>query len=191
MFHSLKTWVFAPVGTDDACSSFQDRTVFIHVIPRDLTNVVVKTFAPVCVCGGGENDASRNESIYDTVIKAKRIGLRFRGYIKAENLFFFFGESVELLRDSIMSFFESRSIPYSPHNLFNSVYTKEGDRDQESYADPLAVVLCKVSDTKPIRDAIGREQRQSRRNHRCCQVSWRELQCIEDVLDRAEHGVTK
>lgn len=160
----------------------QEFRVFVEVIPSDIADIVCKPLKHVSHTRSAINDSVGYESIDDAIINSERIGLALRGVVKAENLFFVFGESVQFLRDALFRFLESRSIPYNSADLYAPVNSKESDRCEERETNPLAVVLCQVSNAESIGKAVRCEQHQAGKDADSCQISWSELQSVKEVL---------
>ncbi|TWT77579.1 hypothetical protein Pla100_63090 [Neorhodopirellula pilleata] len=177
------------IGSVEVSCSVKQFRVFVEVIPSDIADVVCKPLEHVSHSCSRENYASRYQSVDDAIINAERVGLALRGVVKAEDLFFIFGERVQFLRDSLFRFLESRSIPYNPADLYAPMDRQKSDGCEKSEPDPLAIVLCQVADSKSIRDAVRREQQQTSEKADGCQVSWREFQCIKNILQCRQSGL--
>ena len=157
------------------------RLVCLEILPSEFRDVV-SPMKWVPIGGRPVNDSAGYESVHDAIVDAEFVGLTFRGYVKAENLFFFFGETVKSLQREFMKFCESRSIPYNAANMYGPVYDEQTDRSDERKSEPLAIVLCKVADAQAVREAFGKQQDHAAEQADCCQISWSELQGFEDVL---------
>ena len=155
--------------------------VFVEILPREFRDVVSE-MKWVPEVRRSENDSAGYKSVDDAIVNAEFVGLTFRAYVKAENLFFFFGETVKTLQREFMKFCESRSIPYNAANMYGTTYDEQTDCPEERESNPLAVVLCKVADAQAVREAFGKNQEQTTKQADCCQISWGELQGFKNVL---------
>ena len=157
--------------------------VCLEILPSEFRDVVSQV-KWVPVGGRPVNESAGYESVHDAVVDAEFVGLTFRSYVKSENLFFVFGETVKSLQREFMKFCESHSIPYNAANIYGPVYDEQTDCSDERQTEPLAIVLCKVTDAKAVRKAFGKDQEQTAKQTDCCQVSWCELQGFENMLQR-------
>jgi hypothetical protein len=165
------------------CCTFEHPRVFVEIIPRQLIDVVTKTFEQVSVTGRPINDAFGCESIHDAIICAKGVGLALLGQVIPENLFFFFGETVKALDQAFFEFNAAHKIPYNSGNFYAPIYSDEGERSYESNAEPLAIILCKLIDTEGLGSLLGYKEKSSTKYTDCYQISWSELQRLDNLFN--------
>ncbi len=159
----------------------------VHVLPREFADVVSPA-KWIPNCGGAVNDSAGYESVYDAIIEAEFVGLTLRSNVKAENLFFFFGETVKFLQYSFMRFCDSRSIPYNSANFYGPINSEQYRRCDKGKSDPMAVVLCKLAKSEEVEKRIASEQHQATDYGNGYQVAWCQFQEFKKVFSDGRHG---
>lgn len=187
MFKRLEKAIAALIGPATCRCPVEEFRVFVEVLPGELADVVIKPLGEMPEIGGAVDQTGRYKSVDDAVVDAEFVGLLLRGQVKAENLLFVFGETVKSLQRALMTFFESRSIPYNASDLCSAVDGQESQRGEKCHGEPLAIVLCHVEDAKPFQEAARGDENQSRKEADCCHITWRELQDLYDTFER-RHG---
>lgn len=130
--------------------SIEKPMVYVKIIPRQLINIVTKSFEQVPMVSGTINDALGYQSIDDAIISAKSIGLALLSQVIPENLFFFFGESVKTLNYSFFEFNAAYHISYNSADFYAPIYGNERYSCYESNTNPLVIVLCKLINSKQL-----------------------------------------
>ena len=176
------------VSSREVRSAIKKRLVFVEILPREISDVVSKPFEYVSMGRCEVDDPIGYQSIDDAIISAKHVGLCLMSKVEAKNLFFVFGETVHSLQCAFVEFCGMRSIPYNVADIYAPIDGEETDDGNQRNADPVAIVLCKVSDAKPISDYVRGGENDDTEDCDRYQVSWSELQGFDDIL-KSRHGV--
>lgn len=171
------------ISSVGVCCAFEKPRVFVEIIPRDLVDVVAKPIKQSALTGRPIDNTLGCESINDAVIHAKRIGFALLGNVIPENLFFFFGESVQGLREAFFEFNIAYKIAYNSEDFYAPIYSHQGYRTYECNTEPLAIVLCKLKDAESFRKLVIDKQKYPAKDTDCYQVSWSQLQRLYDLLN--------
>jgi len=168
--------------------SVEKFLVFVEILPREFTDIVIHPFDHVSERRRTLDDVAGYQSVDDAIIDAEFVGLALLGQVKAENLFFFFGETVKFLQCAAMRFCAERSIPYQPTNLCGQVYTEQNGRSDECKTDPLAIVLCKLAKIDDIEKRIPGPQQHTTDDRDRYQITWSQLQKLKKQCGNVRHG---
>jgi hypothetical protein len=174
---------FPFISSISVSRSFEKPLVFVEVIPRQIIDIVTKPFVQCTLARRSVDDVFGYQSINDAVINAKCIGFTLSGQVKPENLFFFFSKAVKGLNQAFFEFSAIHKIPYNRKDFYAPVYGDQGCRSDECYADPLAIVLCKLEDTNRFREMLFAEKQETAKDTDSYQVSWSELQRLDNLLN--------
>lgn len=159
----------------DVRGPHQQFMVFIEIFPRELRDVVSTSVEYVAEGRAHSDDSSGYESVDDAIVNAQNIGFRLRRDVKPENLFFFFGETVQSLKNCLFAFLSRRNLPFNVANVFDPTGHEYDANDQEGKKEPLAIVLCKLRHAEAIGNTGWSEQRRKAREGEECLMSWSEL----------------
>ena len=141
--------------------------VYVEIIPSQLINIVSKPFDQVSLVSSPENNTLGYQAINDAVIDAQHIGFALLAEVIPEDLFFFFGETVQALQDAFFSFNSERYIPYNHTDFYAPVNNDKGRSCNKSNAKPLAIILCKVVNTECFRNIIFDKQKHATKHNNC------------------------
>ena len=156
--------------------------MFLQILPSELRDVVSKPIQHIADGVRLVDDSAGFQSLDDAIANSQVIGSRLLGYVKAENLFFFFGESIQSLQAAFFRFSGDLTIPVNAADFCGPVYKEQDRCRDENKRHPLAVVLCKVRDVQPLKHGSVGEEEERAGDGDCRKVSWCELQGIENVL---------
>ncbi len=159
-----------------ASGADEKPVVFVEILPREIAEIVFKSINKVSKVGCSVDDSLGFKTVDDAILAAQTTGLGLLGYVKPEDLLFFFSENLESLDSSFRDFCFKNSIPCPPHNIFASVYDEDRSRKNKSKTNPKAVVLCKVVDAKLLEKLFFPKQQEGRSRSHCYQITWGELQ---------------
>ena len=149
--------------------------IFIEIFPRDLRDVVSKSIEYIADGRAHSEDSSGYESADDAIVDAQNIGFRLLHDVKPENLFFFFGETVQSLKNCLFAFLSRRSLPFCSEDVFQPTSQEYDGDSEESEKEPMAIVLCKLRHAEAIGNTGWSEQYRKARQGEECLMSWREL----------------
>ena len=170
------------VGSNQEGASFEKVMVFVEVIPRDGMNEVRKAINHASDRVHTVNDAVGYERLNDAIIDAQGIGSRILDYVKAENLFFAFGESVEALRDALRHFPLPEEFFQPSPSIYGDLNEEERCGDKKKNPNNKAIVLCKLRKANGLLDGFSAKKQESARYADCRQVTWGELQELKDEI---------
>ena len=143
-----------------------------------------KSLKHVPQVGRPENYACGYKSLNVAIINAQDIGARLLGKVKPENLFFFFGETVQSLQSGILNFCDRHFIAYPSEDCYAPIHSEQDAGKYHYQAEPLAVVLCKVIDSKGFEPFFRAEHQKGGDYSKRYEITWGELQCLKQVLDK-------
>lgn len=164
------------VGPARVCDSFKKMMIHIEVIPCEITDIVRKPLKHIAKGCCSVNYSSGFKTLNDAIVDSQSIGLRLLPYVKPENLFFVFGQTIESLRHAIIEF------PFSPPPLgplcnFNYDCNNKDCRGKDKYkTEPMAIILCKIIDAKILENTLCAEKHKCSGNSKRYEITWGELQ---------------
>jgi hypothetical protein len=167
------------VRSTEISSSVQQTLVAIKIIPSEISDIVSKLQILSSEGIGRINNTCGYKSPNDTIIEAQNVGSRFLKNIKPENLFFFFGETVESLQSAFCDFCNNHLIPYPLGYCYAPLYDEQSYQYNESKPNILAVVLCKIINADSFQKTFFAEQQKGGSSCKCYEVSWSELQDLQ------------
>lgn len=138
--------------------------IFIKVIPCPRLNVVSKAFDQTPNTGSHVNNFGLLEATNNSIFNTKHLRASLFKYVRPENTFFFWGESLESLNSS---FLVSGNCPLSRNGALDLKYIvgdQESTRENKRNADPIAIIIYKCCDTKCIQPYYWRKKCKSRSN---------------------------
>ena len=177
----LKTKRLKAINPADVSGSKKQVRVIVQVLPCYLIDVIAKEQCPKV--SGTINNALGYESIDDAIVDAKTVSFSLLSNVKPENLFFFFSQCVQGLRNGFFEFCLANSIPYNSRDLFAISYQEQDYTNQESWADPLAIVFCKLKHAKDFERLIAEKQKNATKASNCYQVSWNQLKNFNNLIN--------
>jgi hypothetical protein len=140
-------------------SAIQQTLVAVEILPREIRDVVskfqIQSADSICRI----NETFGYKSTNDAIVNAQNVGLRFLKNVKPENLFFFFGETVESLRCAFSDFCNNHLIPYPTDDWYAPIYHEQSYKYNKSAPNILAVVLCKITNSDWFQKNVGAEQK--------------------------------
>ena len=169
-------WLWRFIFSADICSAGKQMFVFLEMIPCEITNVVRDSTMYGTEAARTINNTVGYKSLHDTILNTQRIGFRLLVYVKPENLFFVFGETVESLQLALSRFSADYGISYPVNNCYGPVYSERNYRYNKCKADPMAVVLCKLVNANVLQEPFGRKQQNGSGDAKYYKVSWSDLQ---------------
>jgi len=156
--------------------------IYVEIIPREVADVMREPFKNITERSGLENNAIGFKSLNDAIFNAEHIGSRILGEVKAENLLFIFGQTME-------------SIGYVPIELsppppfFDEADYIGGNRDNKKRhgdnkgkAENRAIILCKLCNADLLKELATWEKEDSRHNAERYEITWREFQELKKRL---------
>lgn len=184
------TPVLSLVGTVGLGAAMEQGRVFFEYVPSNLVDVVRKTLQQVAGIGTSEYDTPCNQCLDDAIVNSQRIGAGLLGYVEPENLLFVFSESAKaLMQLPLEAPLANTTDGEAPCTISTSNH-QQADAQQKCNANSLAIVLCQISDAQPLSDLIGRKDDQSERYSECYQVTWCELEKLQQWLKYVSHSAS-
>lgn len=161
-------------------NTFQKMTVFVEIIPSEIRDIVSKPINRTAEASGLIDNACGYKSLSDAIVNAQNMGFRLISNVKPENMFFFFGETVESLQSSLRGFCNNHLIPYPKDNLYGPIYNEQYDGCNKNKPDPLAVVLCKIINANIFQNTVCGKQQKGGNQSKCYEIPWSELQDFQN-----------
>ena len=109
--------------------------MYVEIIPSELADVVSKAMTYEANRRRAVDDSSGYKTLHDAILNVEIVGLRLLTYVVPENLFLFFGETVESLYLAFCSFASRKSILYRPGDFYGPVYNDEAHAEKECKGD--------------------------------------------------------
>lgn len=163
--------------------------IFVEIIPSKITDIVSKPLIHSADRSGAINNTCGFKSSHDAIIEAQRIGFSLLSYVKPENLFFVFSETLESLQSALREFCSRHFVSYPSGNCYGPIYTEQNKRYDKNESDPLAIVLCKVINADLFQPAIWAKQQKGSDYSKRYEVSWSELQDLQKSFNNfIEHN---
>lgn len=178
----LPSLSLAFIGAKRVCRSIKKAGIFVQVVPCELSDVVSK-LKGVAKGRRPPDDACGYKSLDDTITNIQIICSCLLGYVKAENLFLIFGETVQSLQDALLAFAAQHSIPHSPHDLFAPLYPERDCGENHQEGEFLAAALCKVVDAKILEPLFGTEYQKGSGESKRYEICWDEFKELQKRLE--------
>lgn len=156
--------------------------VFIEIIPSEIRDVVSKSLHQGAEGRRPADNACGFKSLNDAIIVAQNIGFRLLGNVKAENLLFVFGQTVQSLQSALREFADQHFISYPATDCYAPVRGEERACDDKRQGDPLAVVLCKLVNAESLEPFAGTKQKKGSNDTERYEVTWGQLQSLQQRL---------
>lgn len=185
--------LFSPESTAFVCpvsvgAAFEKLRIYMEIIPRNITDVVCKSFEHVPNGCGSVDDSFGYEFLDDAVFNAECIGSRILCDVESQNLFLVFGESVQSLRDALELFPSPPPSLYPVKDVGTYTDSEKSHGSNEYDSEPRAIILCKVKDAKMLEKALGAEKKKGREDAQRYEIAWSELEELKNRLgDLGEH----
>ena len=171
------TSLVGPVGVGGA---FEKLGIYMKVIPRNISNIVRKSFEHVPNGSGSVNDALGYEFLDDAIFNAERVGSRVLCDVESQNLLLVFIESVESVRDALKLLPPLPPSLYPVKNVYGDTDSKECDRCDERDSKPRTIILCEVENPEALEKALGTEKKKGREDAKCYQIARREFEELKN-----------
>jgi hypothetical protein len=183
--------IFSLIGTVEVGRPVQEPRIYIEVIPREVGDVVGKSFIETTGRSGTEDDSTGYETLYDAIVDAEHIAARLLSDVVPENLLFVFSESLQ----AILHFKMKLPPPPCPGDAFEKaariVDHDQSHRSQQNDSQNRAIVLCKLRHPQLIEQIGVGEQKESTKNPGCHEITWSEFQTLKERLSKfSDHGLS-
>lgn len=178
------------VSKCDFCVSREQGLVCIEIIPHDLIDVVSHSIRITSTINHPLDDSTGFETYDDTIIGSKGVGLSLLANVKPENLLFLFSERIQFLKNGFFSYCLANDIPYNPHDFYGADGCQDGACGKQDDSEPRAVVLCKINNSDIGKEIFGGEQKYRAEDHDCYQVSWGQLNEIDNLRRKKVHSLS-
>lgn len=161
--------------------------IYVEIIPREVADVMRKSFNEISDSGGSVNNPIGYETLYDAIIVAEDVGSRLMRYVEPENLLFIFGKTIQSIG------YAPIEDPLTPPAL-DEVYSvdsngnsKKGTGGNQSKAKNRAIILCKLKSSNELEKFLSGKEKACGHNAKCYEITWRELQDLKKYLRDFHH----
>lgn len=186
IFKYLTATPYKFVRSVNTVNVVEKSSVSIEVIPREITDIKIGFQSPALFVGHLEDDTCGYKSLNNAIGDAEHIGFRLLDYVVAENLSFFFSESIESFQLAFTAFIANYGITYKlPYFMKDCSCPKDADdyyRGYKGQSDIRAIVLCKVVNTKVFQSPLWAKKQKSSDYGNCYKIGWGELQKINKIF---------
>ena len=180
-------------GDHDFGRPIQKFWGFVEDLPSKACNIVITPLGETHNCTCPIYDSSLYQTIDDATRAIEFTAFRFRKYVKAQNLFFLFGEELEFFYDSIPEFPTPENWGKHIKNLLadpdGSNTDHKASKKQENQADPFGIVICRGIYPQFIQYILGHEIHSATSNPKNGYICWAEfLKKIEETNNQIVHN---
>ena len=179
----LPSLLLAFISSGKVRRSVKKVDIFVEIIPCEVTDVVSKPIKEMSHVGRLANDAIGYESLHDAIANAQVVGSRLLQEIKPENLFFFFGQTVQSLQCALREFLDQHCVSYPAEDFYGPIYTEQDAGNNQQKGEPLAIVLCKLIHAEQLQPFIGTEQQKGCDDAKRYEITWSEFQKLKTCLE--------
>ncbi|GAB5605379.1 hypothetical protein TK5_14590 [Sideroxyarcus sp. TK5] len=156
--------------------------MYVEIIPCEVANVMREPFKNITERGRLENDAIGFESLNDAIFNAKHIGSRILGKVKAENLLFIFGQTMESIGYAPIEISPSSPFFYKVDYIGGNRDDKKRHGDNKGKAENRPIILCKLRNADLFKELATWKKKDSSHNSERYEITWRELQELKKRL---------
>lgn len=163
-----------PGGTE------QHGMIFVEHLPYGIVDVVRESFEEIAHIRGPEDDAVGYESLHDAVVDAKHVGARLLCHVEAKDLLFIFSQTREAFAQIPLAPPLEVEMRGETDQRLNRADSNAGRAKDQSQPEKRAVVFCKLRYAKDLEVLLRQKQHQPGGHADRCQVTWRELNCLNE-----------
>lgn len=177
-----------------ATKAIEEKFVLVEILPRSIFNIVSNLSKSTTIPISFINNSIGFQSINDAIMEAENVASGLLKYVKSEDLFFFFGETLESLQSALREFSFRNSIPYAENNIFDPIHKESKYYENIYNPHPLAIVLCKFINTEPSQSFFTTKQKKGVDcSQQYYEINWGEFQeilkCIKNTYNLSNHVV--
>jgi len=132
--------------------------LYIEIIPREITNVVRKSFMHITNRCRSKNNSAGYQALNNAIINSEYVGSCLFSDVITQNLLFIFGEIIQSLNYALMNFSSELPLPHKGDNFCEKCKYKQSGRSNQTKTDNRAVILCKLKDAKLLKNFIFSEK---------------------------------
>lgn len=154
----------------------------MEIIPRNITDVVRKSFEHVPHGRRSVDDSFCYEFLDDAIFNAECIASRILCDVEPQNLILVFSESVQSLRDALKLFPPPPPSLYPVKDVGTYTDSEKSHGSNEGDSKPMAIILCKVKDAKMLEKSLGAEKKKGREDAQRDEIAWSELEELKNRL---------
>ncbi|MEN9865619.1 MAG: hypothetical protein RL748_1209 [Pseudomonadota bacterium] len=162
--------------------SFEQMRMYVEIIPRKVADVMREPFKNITERGGLKNDAIGFETLNDAIFNAEHIGSCILGEVKAENLLFIFGQTLESIGYVPIELSPSPPFFDEADYIGGNRDNKKRHGDNKGKAENRAIILCKLRNTDLLKELATWKKEDSRHKAERYEITWCELQELKKCL---------
>lgn len=166
------------VGSVGVGVPVEEFNIFVEILPREVGDIVGKTFEQISHARGAVNYSVGYESVHDAVIDLERVGTGVLRHVESENLLLVFCKTLKAVNDFLLRpFYLPLPRVVGDEKVFQPDAARHYDnrsRNEKCCAKPRAIILCKFSKAESFEEAIACKQDEAGRDCDYREVTWGE-----------------
>lgn len=170
------------VCPDNVGFAVEEPRVYVEVLPHELIDVMRDPVKIASYRAAPDQEPIGYHSIHHAIIEAHKIGARLMVDVKPDNLFFFFGQTVQSLHEALLRFSPAKAAAKATDQERRDFHEAISRGQYKNHPENTAIVLCKVRHIEPFGNMLRHRYENCRPDEGHC-VTWSFVHYLKQRFD--------